>query len=325
MIRREPHCPKTMVHGPCGGVTDRGCEVDGRRCPFVSSPLVEWPGTEQAPRPVDLPEVIVDLRPRADEPDFDAAIRVLRDAGVGALLGEHLDDRPDLSNPSTAAAVVDRGVPTIATVTCRDRDVDRSAERIRALAEAGVSAVLCVTGDHPAARFGEDHTARFELDSVQLADVARSVGVVVAVAESPASAPVALRPARIVTKQRAGADLGILNHAGDVDDLVRFADRAAELGATLALAAPVPVVTDPGSLRALTQFPGVHLPRRFTERPASTGFDGIAEAVELGRRLLASGRFGHVNLSGRGTTDGQLARNRLMARVAERIRHRAGP
>lgn len=318
MIGADPRCPKTMVHGPCGGVTDHGCEVDGRECPFVSSPLVEWLGTARSPRPVDLPEVIVDLRPRPDDPDFDAATRLLGDAGVGALIGEHLDDPPDLSVPAVVGAVVDRGVPTIATVTCRDRDADRAAERVRELADAGVSAVLCVTGDHPAARFGEDHTAHFPLDSVQLADLARSAGVVVAVAESPASAPTGLRPARILTKQRAGADLAILNHAGDVDDLVRFADRAETLGATLALAAPVPVVTDAGSLRALTQFPGVHLPRAFTH--ADAGFDGVAAAVAIGRRLVSSGRFAHVNLSGRATTAGQLVRNRLMARIAEEIR-----
>jgi hypothetical protein len=86
--------------------------------------------------------------------------------------------------------------------------------------------------------------------------------------------------------------------------------------------APVPVVTDPGSLHALTQFPGVHLPAAFTAPPEQQGFDGVAVAVALGRRLLASGRFEHVNLSGRATTDGQFERNRVMAEVATGILRR---
>lgn len=315
-----PTCPKTMVHGPCGGVTDDGCEVDGRPCPFVTAPLVAWSGAVSAPRSVDLPDVVVDLRPAPDDPDFADALRVLRDAGVAALVGEHLDDRPDLSIPDLVHTVVDRGLPTIATVTCRNRSDEDCVERIAELAEAGAAAILCVTGDHPAARFGAGRSADFPLDSVQLAALARSTGVAVAVAESPASAPVDRRPARLLTKQRAGADLAILNHAGDEDDLVAFADAAVEVGVALPIVAPVPVITDPGSLRALTRFPGVRLPQTVTRSVGPDGVDGVGAAVRFGRRLLASGRFRHVNLSGRATTDGQLSRNRVMAEVADRIR-----
>ena len=316
MRRAEPRCPKSMVYGPCGGVTDHGCEVDGRPCPFVTAPPVVWDRPPMTPRVVDLPQVVVDLRPEPDDPDFGAAVDVLREAGVAGLVGEHLDDRTGVSGPDLVRAVTERGLTTIATVTCRDRSAADCGGRIGRMIDAGARAVLCVTGDHPAARFGTDHTAGFELDGTRLAALARTSGAAVAVAENPASAPVDRRPARLLTKQHAGADLAIVNHAGDVDDLVRFADRARALGVTLALAAPVPVVTDPGSLRALTQFPGVHLPAGFTASAAETGFDGVAAAVELGRRLLASGRFEHLDLSGRATTSTQLERNRLMAEVA---------
>jgi len=317
MNRAEPDCPKTMVYGPCGGVTDHGCEVDGRPCPFVTAPPVVWDRTSMTPRPVDLPTVVVDLRPEPDDPDFGAAVDALCEAGVAGLIGEHLDDRTGVSGPDLVRAVTDRGLTTIATVTCRDRDAAGCREQIGRMLDAGACAVLCVTGDHPAARFGVDHTAGFELDGTRLASLARSSGAAVAVAENPASAPTDRRPARLLTKQQAGADLAVLNHAGDVDDLVGFADRARALGVTLPLAAPVPVVTDPGSLRALTQFPGVRLPAGFTA--SETGFDGVAAAIELGRRLLASGRFDHLDLSGRATTSGQRERNRLMARIAVEI------
>lgn len=320
MTGPEARCPKSMVHGPCGGVTDQGCEVDGRPCPFVTAPAVGWHGAPMTPRAVDLPEVVVDLRPQPDDPEFDASVAVLCDAGVGGLVGEHVDDRSDIASPDLVRAVTGRGLPTIATVTCRNRSAVDCREQIARMVDAGAAAVLCVTGDHPAARFGAGHTASFELDGTRLAAVARSTGHAVAVAESPASAPVDGRPTRLLTKQQAGADLAILNHAGDVEDLVRFADQAAALGVSLALVAPVPVVTDPGSLRALTQFPGVHLPAAFTAPPP--GFDGVGAAVALGRRLLASGRFEHVNLSGRATTDGQLARSRVMAEVATGILRR---
>lgn len=100
--------------------------------------------------------------------------------------------------------------------------------------------------------------------------------------------------------------------------MARFAQDAEDRGFRGTLAAPVPVITDHASLRALTQFPGLHLPPDLVDEVfASTDPSraGIDAAVSFGRRVLASGRFAHVNLSGRATSSGQLARSHVMADV----------
>lgn len=313
-----------MVFGPCGGVTGEGrCEVDGRTCPFVATPAPHWTDTAHDPRPIGIPNLIVDIRPDLADPDFDASIDVLRRIGVAGLIGDHLDDPVGVSGVDAVRRVVAHGLAVIATVACRDRTPDDCREAIDRRLTVGADVVLCVTGDHPAARFGPAHSAEFALDSVRLTALARASGALVAVAESPASEPVDVRAERMVDKQRAGADLAILNHAGDVDALVGFAADAGRLGAAVAMAAPVPVITDRASLEALTQFPGVVLPESLigyistADDPSSAGIDA---AVGFGRAVLESGRFTHLNLSGRATNAGQLARSHVMAAVAIGIR-----
>ncbi len=184
------------------------------------------------------------------------------------------------------------------------------------------SAVHCVTGDHPAARLGADFTATFSMDGTRLAALARSHGAFVTVAESPASPPVEWRPDRVLSKQHAGADAVILNHAGSVDDLCRFARRCRDVGVTMPLVAPVPVVTDHRSAHALTQFPGLCLPPGLLEAvlhdrdPHRAGIDA---AVDIGRALLASGEFRHLNLSGSASGSGLAERAEVMTAVAEAI------
>ena len=319
-------CPKSMVYGPCGGVDDhRGCEVDGRPCPFCSEATVPmWVGDDHAPRPFALPTILVDVRPAVDDPTTLVRTAVeFATHGFGALLGEHLDD-PDPARPHLAAGVVaGHGAPVIATVTPRDRSVADCATEIDALIAAGVCAVHCVTGDHPASRFGAELTARFSTDGTRLAALARSRGANVTVAESPASPPVDRRADRVLSKQRAGADAVILNHGGSVDDLSRFARRCRDIGVTMPLVAPVPVITDHRSAHALTQFPGLKLPSGLLEsildspEPRRAGID---TAIRFGRSLLATGQFTHLNLSGSASGAGPGERVQIMAEVAEGIR-----
>ena len=86
--------------------------------------------------------------------------------------------------------------------------------------------------------------------------------------------------------------------------------------------APVPVVTDHRSAHALTQFPGLCLPPGLLEAvlhdpdPHRAGIDA---AVEIGRALLASGEFRHLNLSGSASGSGLAERAEVMTEVAEAI------
>lgn len=311
-----------MRHGPCGGVgPDGGCEVPGVVCPFVAADRVpDWAGPACGPRALALPPLVIDVRcDPADRRSVDAAAELLTATGAAGLLGEHLDD-PVPGSRAAAAALVECGVPVVATVTGRGRTAEECEAEIGALVEVGVAAVHCVTGDHPAARFGPEATARFSLDSLDLAARARAAGAVVSVASSPASPPTGRRPARLRSKQEAGADLAIVNHGGPADHLVAFADRCRGVGATLPLVAPVPVVTDHRSARSLTQFPGVTLPPGLA--PAILEADdprtvGVEMAVEFGAALVTSGRYRHLNLSGAASAED---RHRVMEEVAVGLR-----
>jgi methylenetetrahydrofolate reductase (NADPH) len=321
----HPACPKAMVYGPCGGVgdVDDACEVDRRPCPFCHEDAPRsWVGVRRAPRRFALPTIVIDVRPDTGRPDVLAVTAArLNAGGHAALLGEHLDD-PDPGHPHIAAGQITAlGATVIATVTPRDRSEEECRREIADLIAAGVTAVHCVTGDHPAARFGPDMTATFSTDGTRLAALARDGGAHVTVAESPASPPTTWRAERLLSKQHAGADAAILNHAGSVDDLHRFALRCDDIGVTMALVAPVPVVTDHRSAHALTQFPGVHLPPHLLDAilhaddPRRAGIDA---AVEMGRRVLEAG-FDHLNLSGSASGFGTHDRIEIMTEVAGRV------
>ena len=314
-------CPKHMVFGPCGGVTpDGGCEVDGRPCPFVDRVVTEPPaGSDHRPRPTRLGKIVVDLRLPPDDATLAEVARIYRDVGAAVLIGEHIDDPDDHIPHHHAQRLGQHGLEGVVTVTGRTRTARQHLDEIERLVSAGAVAVHCVTGDHPAARFGPGATADFTLDGTQLASLAREAGAHVSVAESPSAPPLDARPGRVRTKQLAGADMAFLNHGGSAADLIGFADACRAAGAELALVAPVPVITDAGSAQALAQFPGLVLPGGLIQEVLSSPDPertGIELAIGFGRELLASGRFAAVNLSGSGTAHGPVERALIMREIA---------
>lgn len=317
-----------MANGPCGGVEhDGGCEVDRRPCPFLAADAVPPPiGIPYRPRPTGIGRLLIDLRLPVDDGRADRELaqiaRIFHDVGGTALVGEHVDDPTDAAPHRHAARLAAVGLPAVVTVTGRDRTETEHAAEIVRLVDRGAVAVHCVTGDHPAVRLGPDATATFTLDGTELATVARSSGAAVSVCESPAATPLGDRPARVAAKQAAGADLAVLNHGGPPEVLVDFADRCRDAGAELALVAPVPVITDHRSARALARFPGLVLPDGLVERVLAARdphVAGVRAAGEIGAELMASGRFAAVNLSGSATAGGPIARAETMAEVATAV------
>lgn len=316
-------CPKSMTFGPCGGVRNGGrCEVADDPCTFVGHTLTSWNGPELAPRPTALPRFLVDHRPTGDDTVDERVLSDYAEVGVGVLLGDHLDDPPTVDRVEAATRTARSGVATIATITGRDRSIDQRAEMIDGLLAAGVAAILCVTGDHPSARFASHPDVTFVSEGLQLAAEVRARGGRVAVAESPASPPTSQRSGRLVEKQRAGADLAILNHGGPVADIVAFADEASSLGCRLPVFAAVPVMTDRASLAALEQFPGLTIDdaaRSAMEQSADSFTTGVGLAVDMARALLDSDSIDGVNLSGIATAEGPVERGRIMRRVVEAL------
>jgi 5,10-methylenetetrahydrofolate reductase len=127
----------------------------------------------------------------------------------------------------------------------------------------------------------------------------------------------------VAQKQRAGAAVCVLNHAGSPAVVGAFVAAAREAGCTLPFLAAVAVYTDERSARVLQRFPGLHLDGTAVERvlAAPDPYDaGIAAAVEEARALLAVPGVVGVNLSGLASGRGEDDGAAVKAEVARRVR-----
>jgi 5,10-methylenetetrahydrofolate reductase len=323
-----------MVYGPCGGVrADLTCELGDRRCVFVDEPLVRWagPASTPDPDPVARPFVVTDLRVAPyDLASIESVTRTLAAACDAVLVGEH-PARPDFPPAMMATAVAAAGGAAWITLTCRDRNRVVLESELQALAaigrSGGVAGVHCVTGDARDRSVRPDATQVFDLDSLELTAMARALRLTVSVAATPAAPPAALRPARIVEKQRAGASLCFVNHAGGPGPVASFVAAARAAGATLRFVPCVAVFTDAESLAVLERFPGLVLDpaerRRVMDSPDSRQ-EGVAAAVDQAERMLAIDGVVGVNLSGSACGGAEAESAAIMADVAAGIRASVG-
>jgi 5,10-methylenetetrahydrofolate reductase len=327
-------CPKRMVFGPCGGVRDAGgCEVADHECVFLAPPLPRWTGlppAAPASRPGGLldrarsgPVVLADLTVAPfDRTSVRAVVAALAPVSDGLLVGEH-QDRPDLPPTLMAQEVLAAGGTPWTTLACRDRNRLVLEQELAGLAAVGVDGVLCVTGDGRRPGAGPAVTSVFDLDGTRLTALATAAGLSAAVPESPDAPPVPQRPQRVAEKQRAGAQLCVLNHVGSLVRLADFVAAARAAGATLPFVAAVAVYTDERSARVLQRFPGLHLDDDQVARVLSasdTVTAGIEAAVAEAQAVLAVPGVVGVNLSGLASAHGEETAAAVKAEVATRIR-----
>ncbi len=311
-----PGCPKNMVYGPCGGVEfDGGCEVADHACVFLGRDLPHWSSDGAGNRPTRTAGaaamadrlaagtvVVADFPARAlDVDSLLGCAEVLRGSVDAVLVGDSGGARVQFPPTHRALLIQQAGLPVWAGVNCRDRNRVALEGEIAALATLSVAGVHCVTGDHTDTGHRPDAAPVFDLDSTRLAALARSEGHLVSVAESPATPPLAARPARLGEKVKAGADVCFVNHCGGAEavaDFIAAVHPAARPGAFLPC---VPVVLDAGSAALLQSFPSLVLPAGYLERilaAADPCAEGIRAAVELSSQMLSVPGVRGVNLSG---------------------------
>lgn len=329
-------CPKRMTHGPCGGVrADLSCEIDARPCPFaVENMVVPWSGppspTSYRPRSDLLGAiahgrhvVLTDLTlPPYDAPMVATLAKILGDSCDALLVGEH-QNQPDFPPTLMAQLLRSNGARPWLTLTCRDRNRVVLEQELAGLALAGADGVLCVTGDGRAPGIRPDVTQVFDLDGTRLAALAASRGLAVAVPESPDAPPRSLRPARLLEKQRAGAHLAVLNHAGSAREVGAFLREAAAVGLTIPVLAAVAVYTDARSAQVLAALPGLSLDDDRVERVLRSPDPekaGVESAVEEALQMLSLDQVAGVNLSGLASERGLEHAAEVKAEVGRRIK-----
>ena len=303
-----------MTFGPCGAVTlEGGCEIDGVTCPFVDEPLRSWDGaaptnSETTPagrtfletlerRPVivtDLPSVALDAN------SITLVATTLAGTADAVLLGDHNDARVQFPPAYRAMLVRAAGLEPWVGLNCRDRNRVALEGELAALRHANVTGVHCITGDHPKSGHRPDTMPVFDLDSTQLAALARANGVLVSVAASPCSAPVLERPHRLAQKVLAGAHICFVNHSGPGERVLEFVKSAQSLGANVPFIAGLAVITSEAGARMIQKFHNLVLPHGYLEgimNAADVRRAGIRAAIRFGEDLLSQPGVRGLNLS----------------------------
>lgn len=316
-----------MVYGPCGGVRQDGsCEMVAMPCPFLADgppPPESWPAAAPDRPDVHPPLVLTDLSaPPADAARLVAITRILAPSCDAVLLGDH-QDRPDFPPTTLARLVAEAGARPWVTLACRDRNRIALEQELQGLRLDGLATVLCVTGDGRAFDVRPDVSQAFDLDGTRLAALAGEIGVPVAVVETPTAEPVTSRPARLARKQRAGAQIAVLNHVRSAADVDRFLTAARSSGLTIPVVASVAVYTDRRSASVLTALPGLEIEPATVEEvlaaadPVAAGIDA---AVAEARSLLDVEGVRGVNLSGMASARGPGFAAEVQAEIGRRIR-----
>jgi methylenetetrahydrofolate reductase (NADPH) len=314
-----------MEFGPCGGVRPGGqCEMIPDACVF--SDLVPWSGPQPEPPRARVPLVLTDFSCTPfDQADVAATAGILGTSCDAVLVGEH-QNKPDFPPTLMGRLLLDAGVAPWITLSCRDRNRVVLEQELRGLLSIGVETAFCVTGDGRGYDVRPDVTQTFDLDGPRLVALAASIGIVAAVPETPTAPPVAVRPLRLVEKQRAGASLAVLNHVPCPDTIADFMESAIAAGLSMPVIAAVAVFTDPVSAAVLQGLPGLELDQAVTEQvlgatdPVAAG---ISTAVAEARALLSIKGIEGVNVSGLASASGTRIGAEIKAEVGRRIRAEA--
>ena len=315
-------CPKRMQFGPCGGVhPDAGCEMRPGPCTFTD--VTPWTGMQIEPPAITAPLVLTDFSCAPfDVHDVKATAAVLAPSCDAVLVGEH-QNKPDFPPTQMGALLLECGVQPWITLSCRDRNRVVLEQELRGLGSLGIRTVFCVTGDGRGYDVRPEVTQTFDLDGPRLVALAASLGMVPGVPETPTAPPISGRPARLVHKQRAGAQLAVLNHVPFPATISAFMTSAHTAGLTMPVVAAVAVFTDPVSAAVLQGLPGLELDADVTEAVLTAADPieaGIEAAVSEARALLSIDGIEGVNISGLASASGPRVGAEIKAEVGRRVR-----
>jgi len=285
--------------------------------------VVAWSGPPSRAQPVSAPRILTDFSCTPfDAADVAATAAVLAGSTDAVLVGEH-QNRPDFPPTLMGRLLLEAGMAPWITLSCRDRNRVVLEQELRGLHTLGLRSVLCVTGDGRGYDVRPEVTQTFDLDGPRLVSLAASVGMVAAVPETPTAPPIAVRPRRLVEKQRAGASLAVLNHVPVPAMVADFVRDSQAQGLSIPVIAAVAVFTDAVSAAVLQGLPGLELDQEVVSAVLSAHDPveaGVSAAVAEARALLSIDGVDGVNLSGLASASGGRMGAEVKAEVGRRIK-----
>lgn len=264
----------------------------------------------------DFPARALDARSIAD------CAGALAGSVDAVLSGDSGPARVQFSPTYRARLILDAGVMPWNGLNCRDRNRVALEGELAGLADVGTGGVHCVTGDHTETGSRPDAMPVFDLDSTELAALARAAGHLVSVGESPSTPPVHRRAARLLEKERAGAELCFVNHCGGAEPVAEFIAAARSLGSGVGFIPCIPIVLDEGSANLLRSFTTLVLPPGYLDgilAARDRREAGIEAAVALSVAMLAIDGVVGVDLSGGAAPGDELAYARDVAEIGRRL------
>ncbi|HLF76933.1 MAG TPA: methylenetetrahydrofolate reductase [Dehalococcoidia bacterium] len=176
------------------------------------------------------------------------------------------------------------GVEPVMQLSCRDRNRIALQADLMGASAIGINNVLCLTGDHP--RFGDHPEAKsvFDMDSVQLAWLARTMrdkgemlngrelsvkpNWFIGCVENPFAPPLQFRAERVGKKIAAGAQFIQTQFCFDVPIFARWMAQVRDLGLDqrCSILAGVGPIRSPNALQFMQELPGVYIPDDLIKR-----------------------------------------------------------
>ena len=230
--------------------------------------------------------------------------RQCAEAGVDAI---NIPDGPRASSrlsPLVTAVKIQEGagIETILHFCCRDRNLIGMQSDILGASAIGVRNLLIITGDPP--KMGEypSATGVFDMDSVALTGVARSLNggvdiggngfdpptsLVIGVGANPVAADLPREIDRFKQKVAAGAEFAITQPVFDADCLLRFLE--ATQGSRIPIIAGIwPFTSFKNAEFMANEVPGVVVPPRLLDRmsEAKTKDQGRVLGIQIARELV---------------------------------------
>jgi methylenetetrahydrofolate reductase (NADPH) len=211
-----------------------------------------------------------------------------------------------ISSMAAARLLIERGIEPIMQMTTRDRNRLALQADLLGAAALGVRNFVLMSGDDVSAGDHPEARALYDIDSLQLISVARTLrdrgeymsgrrltsppSFFIGAVENPFAPPLEYRPIRLLKKVEAGADFIQTQLVYDLDLFKSFMGRLEEIG-VLDRVFIIPSIGIPRSAKGMRfmkeKVPGVHVPDELVRRMEQAQVARQAETgIEIGVEIV---------------------------------------